>query len=182
MRELNNLNKVILQKFASRQAYRNIKGHYIPIIWDNVSDESVMDIEKRKYYIQSYEFTMMGFLIDEDEFIIQPGIERVFQLYELVGNDTKRGKNKRKNNPSSYPVEIEFVDTNTLVVQRFYDRVDLSLESTKNVIDFDVYINGEYYGSNISKIQVNSDDVLKFEIKKSNTSQTSVIKFIATLS
>ena len=43
MRELNEFNKIVLEKFASRQAYRNIKGHYIPIIQGNISDESVMD-------------------------------------------------------------------------------------------------------------------------------------------
>jgi len=74
MRELNSFNKVVLQKFSSRQAYTQIKGHYIPIIWDNVSDESVMDLEKRKYYIQSYDFTMLGLLMDEDEFEIKPAV------------------------------------------------------------------------------------------------------------
>ena len=68
MRELNKLNQVILEKFASRQAYAVIKGHYIPIVMGGITDESVVDVEKRKYYIQSYEFTMLGFLIDEDEF------------------------------------------------------------------------------------------------------------------
>ena len=66
MRELNKLNQIVLEKFSSRQSYRNIKGHYIPIIMDSISDESVMDVEKRKYYIQNYTFVMLGFLIDEE--------------------------------------------------------------------------------------------------------------------
>ena len=74
MRELNKLNQVILEKFASRQAYAVIKGHYIPIVMGTITDESVMEVEKRKYYIQSYEFTMLGFLIDEDEFEVSPAI------------------------------------------------------------------------------------------------------------
>jgi len=35
MRELNQLNKVVMQTFSSRQAYRFIKGQYVPIILDN---------------------------------------------------------------------------------------------------------------------------------------------------
>ena len=31
MRELNQFNKTIMQKFSSRQAYTFVKGHYIPI-------------------------------------------------------------------------------------------------------------------------------------------------------
>ena len=38
MRELNALNKAVQQKFTSRQAYTQIKGHYIPIIWNNISN------------------------------------------------------------------------------------------------------------------------------------------------
>ena len=64
MRELNQFNKIVLEKFASRQAYTSIKGHYIPVVMGDISDESVMDIEKRKYYVQSYTFTLLGFLID----------------------------------------------------------------------------------------------------------------------
>ena len=48
MRELNQLNKVIMQTFSSRQAYTFIKGQYVPIVSTNISDESVMDVDKRK--------------------------------------------------------------------------------------------------------------------------------------
>jgi len=49
MRELNQLNKITLQKFSSRQAYTFIKGQYVPIIMNNISDESQMTLESRKY-------------------------------------------------------------------------------------------------------------------------------------
>jgi hypothetical protein len=181
MRELNSLNKTILQKFSSRQSYAEIKGHYVPIILDNVSDESVMDIEKRKYYIQNYDFTMMGFLIDEDEFEVKPGVERIFQMYEVVDNERKKGKNKKLPNPDTYPVTIEFIDENTLVIQRFYDKVDLMLISQENILTFDIYIDGQYYGTNLSKIQLNSGDSVKFEIKKDFPNMTSTLKFLAKL-
>ena len=94
VREINQLNKTVLENFSSRQAYTRVKGHYIPIIWDNVSDESVMEIEKRKYYIVSYDFTMLGFLIDEDEFVIKPGITRNLQLLEASGGKARRQPRK----------------------------------------------------------------------------------------
>ena len=42
MRELNKFNQVVLEKFASRQSYQTIKGHYIPIINDEITDESII--------------------------------------------------------------------------------------------------------------------------------------------
>ena len=35
MRELNTLNQIVMETFASRQAYQTINGHYIPIINDS---------------------------------------------------------------------------------------------------------------------------------------------------
>ncbi len=86
--EFNKFNQIVLEKFASRQAYQVIKGHYIPIVMNDVTDESVLDLEKRKFYIQKYTFTLLGFLIDEDEFEITPAITRVFQIFET---ETKTG-------------------------------------------------------------------------------------------
>jgi hypothetical protein len=181
MRELNALNKTILQKFSSRQAYTQIKGHYIPIIMDSVSDESVMDVEKRKYYIQSYDFTMMGFLMDEDEFEVKPGVERVFQLFETTQGIDNRKRRSLSDNPKNYNTTIEFVDENVFATKRFYDKVDLTLIKTDNVDSYDVFVNNEYYGINPVKIQLNANSIVRFEIVKEFPNQTSTIEFKATI-
>ena len=90
MRELNSFNKNVIEMFASKQAYTVIKGHYIPIVMGNISDESVLDLEKRKYYVQSYEFILLGFLIDEDEFEVSPAISRVLQVVEFETQTRKK--------------------------------------------------------------------------------------------
>jgi hypothetical protein len=81
-----------METFASRQAYQVINGHYIPIINDAFTDESVMDLESRKYYIQKYDFTMMGFLIDEDQFEVYPALSRTFQMFEVDQRPKRRNK------------------------------------------------------------------------------------------
>jgi hypothetical protein len=176
MRELNKLNQIILEKFASRQAYAVIKGHYIPIIMGNITDESVMDVEKRKYYIQSYEFTMLGFLIDEDEFEVSPAITRVLQVVEFEKKTTRRNKKKPvEEGPGSQAL---FLVGNTTLTQLFSYVVDIKIGNTINVHSFDVYINDDYYGSDLELIQINSGDVLRLEIVKDNPSMESTIQFI----
>ena len=180
MRELNMLNKNILQKFSSRQAYTQIKGHYIPIIWNNVTDDaSVNEIEKRKYYIQSYEFTLVGFLIDEDEFEIAPAVQRTLQLVELPSGERKKSKSNRITNTSSYPVVYEFVDENTETDKKFYDTVNLKIITLTNVSTFDVFINNNYYGANLNEVLVNHGDTVKFIITKEFTNLTSQIDCVA---
>jgi hypothetical protein len=182
MRELNKLNQIILEKFASRQAYRNIKGHYIPIVMNDVSDESVMEVEKRKYYIQSYGFTMLGFLIDEDEFEVSPGISRVLQLLEIdSGNKRKQRLEKKPENTKKFNLTFNYPIGNTSYINTFKYTANIKLLNVHNIYSYDVYINDQYYGSNLSEIQINDLDVLRIDIVKNASNQTSYIEVECTL-
>ena len=90
MRELNKLHQKVLQTFASAQAYVNIKGHYFPILLESIGDESqVDDLEGKRFYVQTYEMKMQGYLVDEEEFDVKPAISRAFITTEI---ETKRVK------------------------------------------------------------------------------------------
>ncbi len=176
MRELNKFNQIVLEKFASRQAYQNIKGHYIPIVMNNISDESVMEIEKRKYYIQNYDFTMLGFLIDEDEFEVSPAINRVLQVVETELNVTKK-RRKNDDNPASTELKFIYQVGSTVKTQLFNYTVNLNVGDNTNIDSFDVYINGLYYGSDLTQIQINTNDTMRLEITKNDDTQESTIMF-----
>lgn len=167
MRELNSFNKNVIEKFSSRQAYQLIKGHYIPIVMGNISDESVLDIEKRKFYIQSYEFTMLGFLIDENEFEVSPAINRLLQLQESDEKRVRRGR-KKNSNPNGIGLRIDFVEGNDEYVKKFDYSINMSLGSSENVSSFSVYINSNYFGDNPNSIQLNTNDELKIIVSKSD--------------
>ena len=167
MRELNALNKNILEMFASRQAYTTIKGHYIPIIMNNITDESVMNIDKRKYYIQSYDFTMLGFLIDENEFEVAPAVSRVLTVVEFEKESFMRGRRKNITDEGTES-NILFVVGNNIISQVFDYTVDLNLGETSNIESFDVYLNNQYYGSDLYQIQINTNDVLRIVVVKND--------------
>lgn len=182
MRELNKFNQIILEKFASRQAYRNIKGHYIPIVMNDVSDESVMEVEKRKYYIQSYGFTMLGFLIDEDEFEVSPGISRVLQLIETdPGNKRKKKINKKPENPDKFNLSFDYIGSATTKSLTFNYTANVELLSVKNITSYDVFINDNFYGTSIGEIQVNTSDVVRIDIIKDIPNNNSKIEMRSTL-
>ena len=178
MRELNKFNKTILEKFASRQAYTQIKGHYIPIQMEDISDESVLDLEKRKYYMQSYEFTLMGFLIDEDEFEVKPGISRAFQIFETSTPSKRRKVNKFPKNSDIVNVDFNYPVGLTSYTQTLLYTTNLKLINADNISSYSVYINGLYYGSDIpqlvaGEVQINTNDVLRIDVVKSNPSEIS---------
>lgn len=180
MRELNAFNKNVIEKFSSRQAYSQIKGHYIPIIMTNISDESVLDIEKRKYYVQNYDFTMLGFLIDEDEFEVSPAVSRVLQVLEVDLNKSK--KQIRKDIiPQNSVINAIFVVGNNTLTQLYNYTLDVIIGNTNNITTFDVYINDDYYGSDLTTIQLNTNDILKIEVIKTDDTLESTMELFEKL-
>lgn len=170
MREVNTLNQRVLETFASRQAYQVINGHYIPIINDGFADESVLELEKRKYYIQKYDFTMMGFLIDENEFEVFPALSRTLQVFE-VDQRTIKKKQKRQQ-----PVELEniifsYPNSGTTQQIHFDYTCNLYFQESKNVNIYSVFINDNYYGDDVSLIQVNTGDFVRINIVSGPTSE-----------
>jgi len=176
MRELNQLNKVVMQTFSSRQAYQFIKGQYVPIIMDNVSDESQLTLDQRKYYIQSYDFTMLGYLIDEEEFEVKPAVARVLQIMEVDTRTPNKKRKKYPENPDIFESGFEFNPGETTLSRVIEYMVNTTITNTLNVDSFDVYINDDYFGNNIYEIQLNTNDVLRFEIIQTNPSENSKIE------
>jgi len=177
MRELNQLNKIIMQTFSSRQAYTFIKGQYVPIIMNNVADESQMSLESRKYYVQSYDFTMLGYLIDEEEFEVKPAIQRVTQLFEIDNNRLSKRRQQFPENPDDFKNDFLFVVGNTTLVDVIDFTANMALVGTENILSYDVYINNDYYGSNVNLIQITTNDTLRIQAFKNDYSLEAKIIF-----
>ena len=177
MRELNELNKIVMQKFSSRQAYTFIKGQYVPIILNNISDESQMSLDSRKYYVQSYDFTMLGYLIDEDEFEVKPAIARVSQIMEIDTSSFKQRRNKSPKNPDEFLSNFYYVVGNNTLSDVVAYTANLTWANSVNVESYDVYINGDYYGTDVLKIQITTNDVLRIQVVKQDDSLEANINF-----
>jgi len=176
MREVNKLNQRVMETFASRQAYQVINGHYIPIINDGFADESVMDLEKRKYYVQKYDFTMMGFLIDEEQFEVSPAISRTFQVIETDQRNIKR-KQKKKEPIELASILFEYKNGSTSEDYFFEYVCDLYFTESTNIDQYSVYINDQYYGDDVDKIQINNGDTLRIDIVIGDLTETPLLQF-----
>ena len=177
MRELNELNKIVMQKFSSRQAYTFIKGQYVPIVLNNISDESQMTIDSRKYYIQNYDFTMLGYLIDEDEFEVKPAIQRVTQLMEVETSTRSRRRNIFPQNPDEFNFNFLYVSGTTSLNDRIDFTANMNFVSSNNIDTYDVYINGDYYGADVQIIQITTNDTLRIDVTKTDGTQEGNILF-----
>jgi len=175
MRELNDFNKIVMQTFTSKQAYTQIKGHYIPIIMESVGDESAKDLEKRKYYIANYTFIMKGLLIDEEEFQISPAISRQVTMFEV---DTKvRGRNvtPQPPRPNYFDLNLSFVVGVTQLTEVFRYTADLKVGEIDNVSSYSVFINGNYVGDDLTTIQITDGDTFLITVTKIDTTKSATI-------
>lgn len=83
MRDLNKLNKKVLEVFASGQKYIQVNGHYFPIMLNSIGDESQIDgFDSKKFYVQLYEMKLIGYLLDSEEFKITPALDRIVVMTE----------------------------------------------------------------------------------------------------
>ena len=56
---LNEFNEIINDKFKARQCYIRPNGHYIPMVLEDVSDDTEYNIENRKFYSQSCDIIIL---------------------------------------------------------------------------------------------------------------------------
>ena len=129
MRELNSFNQKVLDKFSSRQAYALIKGRYIPIVMDSISDESVVELQKRRYFIQNYTFKMLGVLLDEEQFEVAPAVSRVLTMVDVSVKTRARKAVSKEPNPDTVPTNYQFIGSNTILNQNSKNVMGSSLNS-----------------------------------------------------
>jgi hypothetical protein len=176
MREVNKMNQTIMNLFASYEAYQVINGHYIPIVNESFTDESVMDLESRKYYINKYEFTLHGFLIDEEQFEVYPALNRTIQMFEVDSRPVKRPQ-KKQQPPELESITFTYENGLTTLERSFFYTCNLLFQNTVNVSSFSVYINDQYVGDDVDLIQINNGDELKIDIIMGSTGQVPQVIF-----
>jgi hypothetical protein len=178
MRELNKLHQKVMQTFASAQAYVNIKGHYFPILLESIGDESqIDDLEGKRFYVQTYELKLQGYLVDSEEFDVKPAISRAFITTELerkrikpvakfIKDDTEKEK--------TIKVVIQFLVGSPTTVNFVNDhKTTYTSIDIVNITDFIIRKNNVIVNLPFT---VEIGDVVKIDIVKTNSTELSEIK------
>ena len=179
MRELNQFNRVVLQKFTSRQAYTFVKGHYIPIVMNSIGDESKIDTEERRYYQQSYQFQLQGFLLDEEEFEVKPAISRSLVMYGFDNSDREREpKTLGEKVVDKVTNRIQFKGNQTSTSILYEYKTNLTVSRIKNISSTTFSINGKTL---TEPILVNPGDNVSITITKSSVGLPATLTLLETL-
>ena len=86
---LNEFNETIHTNFSALQTYISPKGHYMSMKLENISDESEYNISDRQFFSQSFNVQLKGYIIREEDFIVE---ENPIASTICFGNEGKRPK------------------------------------------------------------------------------------------
>ncbi len=87
MRDLNILNKLMLDSFSAGEKYIRVNGHPIPLMLDSIGDESsIQNLDEKRYYVQLFSIKMLGYLLDPQQFEVTPAISRSINFFEIAEN------------------------------------------------------------------------------------------------
>jgi len=183
MKDLNLFNKIIQTTFNSRQFYITVKGHPMPIHLEKIGDESQKDdFDKRRFYVQTFEMKVLGYILDEDDFEALPTINRSNLTFTEI---TDNNKNIDKisyvvnnlNDITTY--KFNFKPFSELLFSYTSD-VNINfnnISNTINVTNIIISINGveENNGLIITKgINVNAGDIVTIQIITNNINSNSL--------
>ena len=76
--KINEVNTLLNRFFSSRQTYIEPNGYYMPMILEDISDDSVYSIDDRQFYSQTFTIKVLAFLINEDDYRVEEAPVRYF--------------------------------------------------------------------------------------------------------
>jgi hypothetical protein len=120
---------------------------------------------------------MLGYLIDEEEFQVKPAIARVTQLFEIDTYSFKKRRNKDPKNPDEFLTNYLYVVGNNVLSDIVAYTANLTFLNSTNVTSYDVYINDDYYGTDVQTIQITTNDNLRIEVVKDNDTLEANLEF-----
>lgn len=131
---LNQMNAKIQEQFKSIEKYIFPNGFAIPMELNSVNDESEYTIDDRKYYSQTYQIKVMGYVVTEDDYVVSKMPSRA-RIHIGSGKNVKEKKND----------EEPLFTMSQPITKRDYDEkceLKTEFEMPDNSGDIDAIMNG----------------------------------------
>ena len=149
-RMLNDFNLLMNDKFKAINCYIRPNGHFMAMKLNNISDESEYSIDNRQFYSQSYNITVMAYIMPEDSFIVEERPELKFTGFE--GDSVEHSYAEVEELPCDYKKESKYAFVPIKIKihfepcdSRYKFNIDCNFQvkdfETVNVRNFKIYVN-----------------------------------------
>lgn len=176
---LNEFNQMVVDRFKSRQCYIRPNGHFLPMLLEDISDDSEYNIDDRKFFSQSFQIKALGYIINPEDLDVSQVPLRTHISFLNKGVNDKKPKvevedvdvmNKEVN------VNISFPPYENKVKFDMDADFDVTGVTTNNIRNFRLHINNNpIYTGNGFKIK--NGDELRIKINAVNESKEAMIVF-----
>lgn len=182
--KLNEFNTLVNKAFNARQSYIKPNGHYIPMIIENISDESSYSLDDRQFYGQTYIIKAMGYIITKDDYRIEEhplkyglNVPQMPILKNAIGVDIEEYEDceaikykcymPKKSNKST----ISFTNDTKCKIS------DIKKNNVRD--NYRIFINGEVIEKQlINGVILNADDEIKINFTRLNPKKDSTFNIV----
>lgn len=186
MKDLNQFNTLIQLAFQSRQCYINVKGHPMPLHLESIGDESnIDDFENKRFYVQTFEVKLLGYILDETQYEVIPTINRTVVAMEVderkIFNDVLFDAS-RKDNIANFAFIFKPRSNLQFNFTLQYDVNFTLLQDIKNLNRITIISNGItiFDGTVLSSpLILSANDIIEIKVSK-NYLSTGEFKLIGT--
>lgn len=183
---LNKFNLLINDKFKAIDCYVRVKGHFISMKCENISDESQYSIDDRQFYSQSCIILVTSYIIPEDSFEVKEVPNMKFIALEGFGDEESyveveelpcaNPKNDYYYKPVTVKVNLGICDDKI----KFIMDCDFTLEKieVENNRSFQMKINDEPVTDFNNLVIKEGSEVKIYKVKRFYTTSCSVINLV----
>jgi hypothetical protein len=144
---------------------------------ESIGDESqINDLNGKRYYVQSYEMKLMGYLVDTEEFEVKPAINRVFVTTELESKKIKpvaRFIKDDTEDDKTIKCVIQFLPGSPTSIKFNTDnKTNFTTVETENITTYTIYRNGDVVSLPFT---VEATDDVQITIVKTDSNKISEI-------
>lgn len=190
MELVNEVNRVMHDRFKSLQDHITPNGYYMSMVLDEVGDNSESGNDERRYYSQSYKITVRAYIIRKEDFTVTHVPSRMsINIGAGKENDRKLRKKMKVeewvnecNKPDdeeryagkgiSVVMEFEACENEISFTSDF--NMDIAEIEHSNVYDFVLRINGEDMDFD-GNVVIYDGDAVEVEITKDDETSESVL-------
>tara|TARA_B100000575_G_C23131234_1_gene656216 strand:- start:667 stop:1698 length:1032 start_codon:yes stop_codon:yes gene_type:complete len=177
MRDLNVLNRLMLDSFSAGEKYIRVNGHPIPLMMDSIGDESsIQNLEEKRYYVQLFSIKMLGYLLDPKQFEVTPAISRAITFFEIAENvNLATHQIKEREEDTSIELNIQYaagINAFQLVMENdaIYNTI-----SKQNISSFTITVDGEIKSL---PFEITYGQTLEINITKLDVANTAYLTLI----
>lgn len=171
---INELNSRVNDEFKSRQSYIKINNqHFMPVVLEDIDDESDYDLEQRKILTQNYKLKVMAYIINENDIIYEDVINRV-----LLNTDIDMSKQKNFPLIQNNSLVIDFPRKSKKYIS-FKSNASYAISDIlkdDNITSYSIKLNNADIVGN--SFVINKYDNVSVSIERDNVNQISSLKFV----